>query len=343
MSNLNSQSNVVLRFSDEIVKNITVAPGETILDAAIAQDAPVFYQCQSGSCSSCLAHLQTGDAKMRSGQASVLLASEIADGQRLLCRTEVSGDCELTLDYSSTAAGNGPSKAQAFIDKVTRIAPDAMQLTIELAEGDWMDFKPGQYIQVKVPGTDEWRSYSIASKVDDLPVIELLIRLLPNGKMSEWLTSTAAVDQPIELEGPFGHFFLNETARAPHIMIAGGTGLAPMMAMIDTIRARSGKKPPMALSFGCASPEGLFFCDELALRQDWMPNLDVRLSVDQGQASSTYRIGNPVEAIVQEDITDTETVAYLCGPPGMIEAARAHLISLGVKPNHIHAEQFVAS
>ena len=339
----NPQHQVTLRFSDGVEHCISVQAGETVLEAALDGDAPVLFQCRSGTCSSCMAHLHEGRASMRAGKASVLSHSEASTGARLLCCTEVAGDCTFTLDYDSAASGAGPRKAKAFVDKVERIALDAVRLVLELAEGDWIDFHPGQFIQVKVPGTDIWRRYSIASTRADLPVVELLIRLLPGGAMSGWLTSEASSDAVVEIEGPFGAFFLAEKIRAPHIMIAGGTGLAPMMSMIDTIRAQPGRKPLILLSFGCASTEALFHRDELELRQHWMPGLDVRLSVDRGERSKGLRIGNPVAALSSDDVTDPDSVAYLCGPPGLINAARARLIGLGIKSENIHAEQFVAS
>ena len=337
------QHQVTLRFNDGVEHCVSVQTGETVLEAALEGDAPLLFQCRSGTCSTCIAHLHEGPASMRAGQASVLLPAEASAGARLLCCTEVAGDCVFTLDYGSAASGAGPHKANAFVEKVERIASDAVRLVLELADGDWIDFRSGQFIQVKVPGTNIWRSYSIASTPADLPVVELLIRLLPGGVMSGWLTGDATADAVIEIEGPFGAFSLADKVRAPHIMIAGGTGLAPMMSMIDTIRARPGRKPPILLSFGCASPDGLFHRDELELRQHWMPGLDVRLSVDRGYDRATLRVGNPVEAIGCNDVTDPDSVAYLCGPPGLINAARSHLIELGLKPENIHAEHFVAS
>jgi benzoate/toluate 1,2-dioxygenase reductase subunit len=226
---------------------------------------------------------------------------------------------------------------------VERIASDVVRLEMELAEGYWMDFRPGQFIQVKVPGTEIFRSYSMATTAADLPRIELLIRILPGGVMSEWLTTKAKVDDVLDVSGPFGQFFLKEKVRAPHVMIAGGTGLAPMMAMVDALRAAPGRKPKIILSFGCQTPEGLFNLDQIELRQHWMPMLDARISVDRGEASDTVRVGNPVSAITAQDGLTPDSVAYLCGPPGMIEAARHHLESLGLSPENIFAEQFVAS
>jgi benzoate/toluate 1,2-dioxygenase reductase component len=171
----------------------------------------------------------------------------------------------------------------------------------------------------------------------------LLIRLLPGGVMSEYLLERAAVDEALEISGPYGSFFLHEGAKAPHLMIAGGTGLAPMMAMIDAIRARPGRKPPILLSFGCQTADTLFHRDAIELRQLWLPGLSVTLSVDRGPAPEGARVGNPVEAVGLDGPVDPASIAYLCGPPGMIAAARAHLQALGLSPENIHSEQFVAS
>ena len=332
-----------IAFSDGVEHELTVEPGQSVLEAALAAETPVLYQCSTGSCGSCLAHLDEGDADHREGVSSSLLPSERAQGYRLLCITEAKSTCRFSMAYDSAAGAGRPMEGKCFVNAVERIASDVVRLEMELAEGYWMDFRPGQFIQVKVPGTETFRSYSMASTAADLPRIELLIRILPGGVMSEWLTTKAKVDDVLDVSGPFGQFFLKEKVRAPHVMIAGGTGLAPMMAMMDALRAAPGRKPKIILSFGCQTPEGLFNLDQIELRQHWMPMLDARISVDRGEASDMVRVGNPVSAITAEDGLTPDSVAYLCGPPGMIEAARHHLESLGLSPENIFAEQFVAS
>jgi benzoate/toluate 1,2-dioxygenase reductase subunit len=236
---------------------LSVLTGSSILAAGLDAGLPLLHQCRSGTCSSCLATLTEGEAGTLHGSNSSLFASEMAAGKRLLCVSQARSDCRFTLDYDSNG-GQQVSEAQTFVNSVERVAADVMRLELELAEGSWIDFRPGQFIQLKVPGTDQTRSYSIASTPAQLPKIELLVRLLPDGVMSEWLRNRAAPDAVVEIAGPHGAFFLREGAKSPHIMIAGGTGLAPMMAMIDQIRARPGRKPPILLSFGCTSDEGLF-------------------------------------------------------------------------------------
>lgn len=333
---------VTLRYGDGEELTLSVPSGGTVLDAAIEADVPVLYQCRSGSCTSCHARLVSGDAPMRSDGASSLMKSEQEAGERLLCLTRPQSDCRFDLGYNKSIAG-GAAKVSAFVNAVDHIAPDAVRLTLELADGDWLDFQPGQFVQVKVPGTDAERRYSMSSAPSAMPQIELLIRLLDGGVMSDYLRGPAAVDDVVELEGPFGSFFLTGKPKGKVIMIAGGTGLAPMMSIIDVLRARPGKKPNVLLSFGCASQEALFHREELDLRQMWMPGLEVRYSADKAGDMPDVLTGNPIEAVTAADVSGPETQAYLCGPPGMVQAGRAHLESLGVAPENIFAEQFVAS
>jgi benzoate/toluate 1,2-dioxygenase reductase subunit len=338
-----SEQRVTLRFRDGVEHVLQVAAGQTILEAAIAQQAPLLWQCRSGTCTTCRAHLRTGQAAMRAGQASVLLRHEAEAGERLLCLTEAQSECHFDLAYDSQAGHQATQQARVFVDAVEHIAPDAVRLKLELAAGEWLDFLPGQFVQLEVPGTGEQRRYSIASTRAQLPRIELLIRLLPHGAMSDYLRERAAADDVILITGPYGAFFLRERVRAPHIFIAGGTGLAPLLSMIDTLRAQPGRRSPLLLSFGCADKSVLFYREELALRQHWMPQLDLRVSIDQGVGDANLRIGNPVSAISAADTQDPATVAYLCGPPSLIQAGHQHLMALGVPAQNIYAEQFVAS
>ena len=334
--------NVTLQFSDGISKSVAVKEGQSVLDAALEADVSLIHQCGSGSCSSCMVTLTEGQARMRPGSSSTLLRSEFEAGKRLLCLTEPESDCTFSLNYDVDASTGTPTKARAFIDSIEKLAHNVIRLTLELAEGDWIDFKPGQFIQVKVPGLGVMRSYSPASTSANLPKIVLLIRLLPDGAMSNYLRNEATPDAILELEGPFGSFYLREKVKAPHILIAGGTGVAPILSMIDTLRQTSGKKPSILLSFGCANPDSLFCLDDIALRGHWLPSLTTRISVDN-EASGDLLLGNPVAALRDGDVLDPDTVAYICGPQPMINAAYQRLESLGVQHANIFAEQFTPS
>ena len=333
---------VVFKFSDAVERRVLVEPGGSVLDAALEHGVPILHQCRSGTCGSCVGRLAKGEAAMRSNVAASLLKSEQEEGLRLTCVCEATSDCVLEFDYASSAGEVRPEKANVFINAIEWVAEDVVRLKLELADGEWMDFQPGQFVQIQVPGTREYRRYSMSTAPEELPRMELLIRVLEQGVMSDYLREQAQVDDVLEIEGPYGSFFWREDLQAPHVFIAGGTGLAPMMSMLDVIRQRSGRKPDLLLSFGCQDPSALFHGEDLELREFWMPTLETRISIDRGEQVAGTRLGNPVDAVGFEDI-NADTVAYLCGPPRMIEAAHQHLEGLGVKAENIHAEQFVAS
>jgi benzoate/toluate 1,2-dioxygenase reductase subunit len=159
--------------------------------------------------------------------------------------------------------------------------------------------------------------------------------------MSDYLRERAAVDDVLTLSGPYGGFTWQGERREPHLFIAGGTGLSPIASILEQIRASSGRKAPMTLSFGCATADNLFARDYLHLLAQWMPYLDVRISVERG-AGGGLLSGTPLDAI---DFTQlaTDTRAYICGPPGMIEAAVMRLQGAGIPAGQIHYEQFTAS
>ena len=162
---------VTLRFRDEVCHVVQVGHGQSILEAGLAQQVPLLSQCRSGSCATCCARLVEGRAAMRAGHPSVLLKSEADAGFRLLCLTEAQQDCSFALDYDSSAGSNSAQRVRAFVDAVERIAEDAVRLKLELADGEWMDFLPGQFVQLEVPGSGEKRRYSMASTRADLPRI----------------------------------------------------------------------------------------------------------------------------------------------------------------------------
>ena len=334
---------VTFRFEDGVEREIHVGAGEFVLDAALRQGVPLVYQCRSGSCSTCVGQLVSGTLEMARDRALSLIAAEIAEGKRLLCSSRALAPSVVRLHYpSSLIFAEERRNFTAHVAGVEWPAPSVAKLAIALERGAGITFHAGQYVRIKVPGTEEWRSYSMCSTPRDLPMMEFLVRIIPGGVMSEYLRS-AREGERLEVEGPLGAFILHP-GKGLHLFVAGGTGLAPILAMIDEIRRASGPKPKMLLSFGCASDKTFFYRDEIELRQWWMPQLSVRLSADRVEDPASGLIqGTPVDALGAEALGDEGAMAYLCGPPPMIEAARRRLAELGVSPERIYAERFVAS
>lgn len=333
-------STVRLRFRDGVERAIEPAPGESVLAAALRAGVPLVHQCESGSCGTCMARLVAGEASLLPGRALALLAGEIRDGWRLTCSVAAIGDCTFALDYASTVLdGPQPVVLPATVTALDWVAKTVARLEIEIAAADF-GFESGQYVRIRVPGTDAWRSYSMATTAKELPRMQFLIRRLDDGVMSGWLRDTCAPGATVEIEGPLGSFGL-AASKGPRLMIAGGTGLAPMLAMLDTLRQRPGPKLPVLLCFGCTGEDDLFYLDELELRRFWMPNLKTRIALMRPPAGAfDGAIGTAVSLIEDADLAAPGLEAYLCGPPPMIEAARARLIAGGVTDTAIHAEHF---
>ncbi len=342
-----SACRVHLRFEDGAAREIEIASGELILDAALRQAVPLIHQCRSGSCGTCVARLVDGMVEMLHDRALSLMPYEIAEGRRLTCSAYALSDSTLALDYPGALIfGGDPREAPhrstlaATVRAIEWPAESVARLVLELDRDSEFSFHAGQYVRLRIPGTDQWRSYSMATTARDLPAMEFFVRFILGGAMSEYLRTRARPGDTIEIEGPLGAFVLRPGA-APHIFVAGGTGLAPILSMIDAIRRQPGRRPPLLLCFGSGSEATLFARDELELRQWWMPSLEVRLSAGRiDNWSSGILKGTPVDALREGDARDPASAAYVCGPPGMIEAARRRLAAIGVAPERIYVEQF---
>ena len=332
---------VRLSFRDGVERTIAVTEGEPVLAAALRAGLPLVHQCESGSCGTCVARLVAGETATLPGRAVALLAGEVRDGLRLTCSVTAAEDCAFTLDYPSTLLdGPRPSIVRGRVALVEWVAPTVARLDITLDGEAAFAFEPGQYVRVRVPGTDAWRSYSMASTAKELPLVRLLIRHQPGGAMSAWLREGCQPGAMVDVEGPLGSFGL-VPGSAPQLMVAGGTGLAPMLSMLDGLRTRPGPKPPVVLCFGCTAEDDLFGLDELELRRFWMPNLKTRVALMRQPAGAFEgRIGTAVSLIEDADLARPGLVAYLCGPPPMVEAARERLAGAGVPAERIRTEQF---
>lgn len=339
-----SSRQVTFRFTDGVVYEVECGPEQTLLDAARENDVPVTYQCLSGSCGTCVCKVDEGEVITDSSRTVSLLPSEQKEGLRLSCSAYVTENSVIDLDYPSTfSADHQTHQETATVTDIEWLNDNTVKLSMILPEdSEFEEFEPGQYVLLKAPGTDEWRSYSMLTTVRDLPEIAFYIRVLENGVMSDYLRNRAQIGDEIAVDGAHGVFYLRQD-KVPQILIAGGTGLAPILSMLDTLRQKNFKRKPIILAFGCSRKADLFGLDELEMRSDWLANLDVRVCVSEEDADWTGMTCRAHHGITADDISDENTKAYVCGPPAMIEEAKVHLESIGVHPENIHVELFQAS
>jgi benzoate/toluate 1,2-dioxygenase reductase subunit len=278
---------------------------------------------------------------MRKDVVTVLTSAEAAGGQRLLCQTLALTDAEFDMGYpSSLLLANPPIFFNAKVNRINRLSESVAEMVMKVPKTMKFRFSAGQYCRIKVPGANEWRSYSMASGEHEENKLSFLVRLLPHGAMSDYLRDKAKVGDSLELEGPLGAFVLEPSER-PHVLIAGGTGLAPLLSMIDRLRLVR-PSPPILLVFGCAQESDLFHLGELQARTSFIPSLDVRICLEKESSNAEVVVGNPVSVLRQSDFPPG-AIAYLCGPPGMITAAESALLGFGLTMDSIRSEQFLPS
>jgi ferredoxin-NADP reductase/ferredoxin len=321
-------------FADGQSLTLPVEDGQSVLEAAMTADAPIRYDCTEGTCGACVAHCVAGETVLDPESSSPVSPAELAAGLRATCVTRLASDAQFHLPYPLSPAPSEPRRLKGRIKEIGMPAQTVHRLVITLERAGDLAFQPGQYLRLRPPGATSARAYSIASTPDDLPDVELLIRHVPGGVASEWLASVAGPGDAVTMQGPLGSFGLDVRARR-HVLIAGGTGLAPGLSMLRTLPHGH----DALLCFGCTRAEDLFHFDELTALAAGNPAITVRVALmDPG--ISALPAGTAVSMLTDVDLGDPGAVFYLCGPPPMVEASRARLAQAGVSPQRIHAERF---
>jgi benzoate/toluate 1,2-dioxygenase reductase subunit len=323
-----------LEFQDGEAFDLDVAEGQTVIEAAMLSDAPVRYDCSSGTCGTCIGRLVAGEVEQIPSSPQIVTEAERAAGVYPTCLTRLASDAAFRFDYPLLPQPSAAGRQQARVMEVTRIANGVARLRLELSTPEAFGFQSGQYLRLRPPGIRTARAYSVASIPADLPVIELLIRLLPGGEVSGWLLDKAAPGDTVTIHGPLGGFALD--SRAPRqVFIAGGTGVSPILSMIRGVAGTQGSR---LLCFGCTRHDELFLLDELAALADQTPGLEVRIAAMEGGAG-WIRAGTAVSLLEPIDL-EGDAAFHLCGPPPMVDAARELLTSGGVPAEAIRAERF---
>lgn len=341
---------VTLVTSDGRESTLHCQAGVTVLEAAEQAGMVLKSSCQVGGCGACSAVITGGRVQMGDHDPNVTEVPE-DEGGILLCSSIPREDCRIELPYDSSKIVTAPpSKYEAEIAALNRVADSVMQVTLALRPGAdgsaSADFESGQFVRMMVPGTDARRAYSPANVANWDGKLEFYIRLLPGGVMSEYLNARAAVGDVITVASPDGDFGLTENGLRPRWFIAGGTGLSPLLSMLRRM-SEWGDPQPARLFFGVTRHGEVFAQDQLAMLTDQLPDFRAQTVVWHPDPEWTGATGNPVDlaaaeiAVCGADSGEMPDV-YVCGPPPMIDAAYAALTAAGVPENQIRAERFSA-
>jgi propane monooxygenase reductase subunit len=325
-------------------KRFTCGEDETILAAALRQRISLRYGCKHGGCGTCKALIVEGEVDQPEASTFALMDFEREQGMALLCSAYPLGDIAIELsDYEeSELEGGAPiGKFLAEVGAVEYLTHDIVRLKLGLIEPSRISFKAGQYVDLIVPGTTETRSYSMSNPPSRDGEVELIVKLMPGGLFSEYLRGQLKAGDRLTFEGPYGSFHLRETNR-PALFIAGGSGMAPMLALLRDMSEKQDRRS-VTFFYGARAKRDLFHLDELFGLEKILPCFRFVPALSEPAAEDlwTGETGLITDVFAREVPDARGMEAYLCGPSAMIDAALDVLVRLGVSPHEIHYDKFV--
>ncbi|CAD5109828.1 benzoate 1,2-dioxygenase electron transfer component BenC [Zestomonas carbonaria] len=331
---------IALNFEDGVTRFIDAAAGETVADAAYRQGINIPLDCRDGACGTCKCFAEAGRYDL--GQDYIedaLSEEEAAQGYVLTCQMRAESDCVVRVPASSDVCKTQQASFEAAISDVRKLSESTIALSIKGESLSKLAFLPGQYVNLKVPGSEQTRAYSFSSLQKDGEV-SFLIRNVPGGLMSNFLTGLAKAGDSMSLAGPLGSFYLREIKR-PLLLLAGGTGLAPFTAMLEKIAGESSEYP-LHLIYGVTNDFDLVELDRLEDFAARIPNFTYSACVANPESSYPQK-GYVTQHIEPKHLNDGDVDVYLCGPPPMVEAVSQYIREQGIQPANFYYEKFAAS
>ncbi len=304
-------------------EEIECGSDETVLDAAFRRGYNLAYGCREGQCSACKCFLIEGEVALKSYSTFALSESEQSNGYSLMCRAMPEQDLVVELlhyDPDNYRLENPIRDGVATVEVVEALTHDISRLLLRVSVPSDFSFLPGQYVDLWVPGADDARrSFSLANLPGD-GLIELVIKRYPGGRLSGMLDGQIQPGSQIRFTGPYGVFHLRRSER-PILMIAGGSGMAPILSVLRQLAAE-GCERPVRFFYGARAERDLFHLEEI--QQLGAKLIDFHFTP---VLSDTDRF---VHEAVDEFLAQTDSFAmpdvYMCGPPPMLEAAEPMLI-----------------
>ncbi|UCO95899.1 ring-hydroxylating dioxygenase ferredoxin reductase family protein [Metapseudomonas lalkuanensis] len=331
---------IALTFEDGVTRFIDATPSETVADAAYRQGINIPLDCRDGACGTCKCFAEAGRYDL--GQDYIedaLSEEEAAQGYVLTCQMRAESDCVVRVPASSDVCKTQQASFEASISAVRQLSDSTISLSIKGESLARLAFLPGQYVNLKVPGSEQTRAYSFSSLQKDGEV-SFLIRNVPGGLMSSFLTGLAKAGDSMSLAGPLGSFYLRDIRR-PLLLLAGGTGLAPFTAMLEKI-AEEGSEHALHLIYGVTNDFDLVEMDKLEAFAARIPNFTYSACVANPESSYPQK-GYVTQHIEPKHLNDGDVDVYLCGPPPMVEAVSQYIREQGISPANFYYEKFAAS
>lgn len=324
-------------------RTFDVAPGEAVLAAGIRQGIGLPYGCKDGACGSCKCKLISGTVVHGVHQVKALSVEEEASGFVLTCCAQPQSDLVLE-SRQVTEIGSLPiKKMPTRVISLVKKSDDVMVLQLQLPANDSFAYRAGQYVEF-ILRDGARRSYSMASAPSLGAVMELHIRHMPGGKFTDHVFGAMKEKEILRVEGPFGSFFLREDSDKPIILLASGTGFAPIKALIEHMQ-HLGTQRSVTLYWGGRRPSDLYMQDWITAQLQTHPHMRYVPVVSDARPEDGWQGRRGfVHRAVMEDFPDlSKHQVYACGAPIVIESARRDFAVLAhLPPDEFFADSFTS-
>ncbi len=297
-----------------------------------------------GLCGYCRCEVLEGAGPLTEAETKRLSEDEIAANVRLACQVMVTGDMKIRIPSELLSVGT----FRGLVERIDDLTHDIKYLRFRLIAPERIEFVPGQYVQLEAPAYGNnpdpvFRAYSIASAPGDNRHVELIVRLVPGGICTTWVFEHLREGDEVKFAGPFGEFRLSDSDR-PMYWVAGGSGMAPFWSLVRHMKDNGIERPTMYF-FGAVSRRDMFFERKMAELEKLLPWFTYVPALS-GETSPDWPGDWPGERgliteVMERRVGDgPEAEAYLCGSPGMIDAACKVLRAKGVTDERIYYDKF---
>lgn len=323
-------------------RDVTVQGGINLLGALADQQIFIPSACGGrGSCGACKCKITEGGGPLLPTEKPFLSPKELADNVRLSCQVKVKTDMSISIPDEIFSI----RRYKTVVQKIVDLTYDIKSVTFQLIEPDTIDFQAGQYVQLEVPPYAKSkqkviRAYSIASKPEDTNLIELIVRLVPEGICTTWVHQYLKEGDEVNMTGPFGDFYIRDTP-ADMIFVAGGSGKAPIKSILEHLQI-VGCNRRMVYFFGARGTHDLYLTDEFKAFGQVFPAYQYFpvLSQPKPEDNWTGKTGYVIPHLKEQINDPKNTEAYMCGSPAMLDAVEKELLKLGIPKANIYYDSF---
>jgi len=307
-------------------RTFTVNPGETVLEAGLREGVGLPYGCRNGACGACKGALKSGQVVYGEHQDRAITAEEKAAGKALTCCTKPVSDLVIEIRELAGLKDLAIRTLPARVERVEKPAEDVAILYLKLPAAERLQFLAGQYIDILMKGGIR-RSYSMANAPHDDTHLQLHVRRTPGGVFSKYVFDEMKERAIIRFEGPLGSFYLREDSDKPMILVAGGTGFAPVKAVIEHA-FHKGIDRQMVLYWGVRTLVDLYLPELPVKWQEEHPNFTfIPVLSDPGPEDDWIgRTGFVHQAVLDDFPSLAGYQVYACGAPAMTDIARKTFI-----------------